>query len=180
MTGPGAAAAEGELTPARRAFVETWGEMGSRWGISRTMAQIHALLMTQESPLSTDEIMELLQISRGNANMNLRELVAWSLVRKVVRLGERKDFYEAEKDIWKIFCNIVRERKRREITPLLEAFKELRGKAADSAEPPAFQEQLAELERFVRQAHQAMDKLSRLDNAHFIPFLLRTLDRKED
>jgi DNA-binding transcriptional regulator GbsR (MarR family) len=102
-------------------FVLLWGEMATYWGINRTMAQIHALLYAVERPLDTDEIMERLQISRGNANMNLRSLVDWDLVRKTHQLGSRKDFYVAEKDIWKISTTIIQERQRREIAPVGEA-----------------------------------------------------------
>ncbi len=102
-------------------FILLWGEMATYWGINRTMAQIHALLYAVERPLDTDEIMERLQISRGNANMNLRSLVDWNLVRKIHQLGSRKDFYVAEKDIWKITTTIIQERQRREIKPVEEA-----------------------------------------------------------
>ena len=107
-------------------FVLFWGEMASNWGINRTMAQIHALLYCAEEPLDTDAIMEHLQISRGNANMNLRSLAAWDLVRKVHRSGSRKDFYEAEKDVWHITAQIIKERERREIKPVREQLQECR------------------------------------------------------
>src|SRR6266481_5615409 len=97
------------LRGARDEFVTQWGAIGSAWGINRTMAQIHALLITAPAALSTDEIMEELKISRGNAHSNLRDLVSWGLVRSVVRKGERKEFFEAEKDVWKMFCIIIRE-----------------------------------------------------------------------
>src|SRR3954453_6980171 len=103
------------LREARDEFVSQWGAIGSAWGLNRTMPQIHALLITTPNPLSTDEIMEELKISRGNAHGNLRELVSWGLVRSVVRKGERKEFFEAEKDVWKMFCTVMRERRRREL-----------------------------------------------------------------
>lgn len=102
-------------------FVLLWGEMASHWGINRTMAQIHALLYASERPLDTDEIMERLQISRGNANMNLRALVDWNLVRKTHQLGSRKDFFVAETDVWTITTTIIEERQRREIKPVQRA-----------------------------------------------------------
>ena len=102
-------------------FIRLWGEMATRWGINRTMAQIHALLYAEERPLDTDEIMERLAISRGNANMNLRSLVDWNLVFKTQQPGSRKDFYVAEKDIWKITTTIIQERQRREIKPVEDA-----------------------------------------------------------
>lgn len=102
-------------------FIELWGEMATYWGINRTMAQIHALLFATEAPLDTDAIMERLGISRGNANMNLRALVDWSLVRKINLAGSRKDFYEAEKDVWTITTTIIEERQKRELKPVQEA-----------------------------------------------------------
>lgn len=108
-------------------FILFWGEMASNWGINRTMAQIHALLYCSEEPLDTDEIMEQLEISRGNANMNLRSLTSWNLVRKVHQPGSRKDFYMAEKDVWAITAQIIKERERREIRPVMEQLEECHG-----------------------------------------------------
>jgi DNA-binding transcriptional regulator GbsR (MarR family) len=107
-------------------FILFWGEMASSWGINRTMAQIHALLYASENPLDTDEIMERLQISRGNANMNLRSLINWNLVRKIHLSGSRKDYYTAEKDVWEITSQIVREREKREIRPVMQQLEECR------------------------------------------------------
>ena len=107
-------------------FILFWGEMASNWGINRTMAQIHALLYAAEKPLDTDAIMQRLQISRGNANMNLHSLVNWNLVRKVHRPGSRKDYYVAEKDVWHITAQIIRERERREIRPVMQQLQECR------------------------------------------------------
>lgn len=99
-------------------FILFWGEMASRWGINRTMAQIHALLYASENAMDTDEIMSHLKISRGNANMNLRSLINWDLVRKVHQSGSRKDYYTAEKDVWKITTRVVKEREKRELQPV--------------------------------------------------------------
>src|SRR5580765_6537715 len=133
------------LSEARDQFVSQWGVIGSAWGVNRTMAQIHALLITAPSALSTDDIMQDLKISRGNAHSNLRDLVSWGLVRSVVRKGERKEFFEAEKDVWKMFCIIIRERRRREMRTaqavLIEALsstKILCGAAAATFNPPPY------------------------------------------
>ncbi len=120
--------ADGPSERGRRAvdeFVLLWGEMASHWGINRTMAQIHALLYAADEPLDTDEIMDRLQISRGNANMNLRALVDWNLVRKTHQLGSRKDFFVAESDVWTITTTIIEERQRREIKPVQRALSEV-------------------------------------------------------
>lgn len=107
-------------------FVLFWGEMASNWGINRTMAQIHAFLYANEEAVDTDHIMQSLQISRGNANMNLRSLVNWNLVRKVHLPGSRKDYFIAEKDVWEITLQIIRERERREIQPVMHTLQECR------------------------------------------------------
>ena len=99
-------------------FVLLWGEMASAWGINKTMAQIHALLYAENDPLDTDSIMSQLHISRGNANMNLRNLLQWQLIQKVHFKGQRKDFYTAEKDVWNIVAILVKERHQREIDPI--------------------------------------------------------------
>ncbi len=99
-------------------FVRFWGEMASQWGINRTMAQIHALLYAMEHPLDMETIMQVLEISRGNASMNLRSLQEWKLVRKVSVPGTRRDYFTAEKDVWTITALIIREREKREIRPV--------------------------------------------------------------
>ena len=123
-------------------FVLLWGEMASSWGINRTMAQIHALLYASETALDTDEIMDRLQISRGNANMNLRALLDWNLIRKTHQLGSRKDFFVAEKDVWTIATTIIEERQRREIKPVQRA---LVGVASDLRQGESLDPQEEEL-----------------------------------
>src|SRR6266446_8398428 len=132
------------LSEARDQFVSQWGVIGSAWGVNRTMAQIHALLITAPAALSTDEVMAELKISRGNAHSNLRDLVSWGLVRSVVRKGQRKEFFEAEKNVWKMFCIIIRERRRRELRPALGVLKECsaRTKGLRGAEAAAFNSQI--------------------------------------
>ncbi len=146
QTTPDGGAAGASYQEALERFVLFWGEMASNWGINRTMAQIHALLYIAEEPLDTDAIMERLQISRGNANMNLHALVNWNLVRKVHLPGSRKDYYVAEKDVWHITAQIIKERERREIAPVQQQLQDCRdlltgGGDVDSADLPA-QEQL--------------------------------------
>ena len=106
-------------------FVEAWGAMGALWGINRSVARIHALLMANEEPLSLDDIAEQLQMSKGNASMSLRELRTFGVVRQVEMPGDRRDFYVTEPDVWTMFFRILRERKRREFDPALEAIHRL-------------------------------------------------------
>jgi DNA-binding transcriptional regulator GbsR (MarR family) len=102
-------------------FVEAWGAMGALWGINRSVARVHALLMATEGAISLDEIAERLQISKGNASMSLRELRTFGVVRQVEVPGDRRDFYVTEPDVWTMFFRIIKERKRREFDPALEA-----------------------------------------------------------
>jgi DNA-binding transcriptional regulator GbsR (MarR family) len=106
-------------------FVEAWGAMGALWGINRSVAKVHALLMASEGHLSLEEIAEKLQISKGNASMSLRELRTFGVVRQVEVPGDRRDFYVTEPDVWTMFFRILKERKRREFDPALEAIHRL-------------------------------------------------------
>ncbi len=112
------------LDQVRERFVLHWGEMGSLWGINRTMAQVHALLFISPEAQSANEIMEELQISRGNVSMALRELIAWGIVSRVHMKGERKEFYTTEKDVWTMFRVIARERKKREVDPTIHVLRD--------------------------------------------------------
>lgn len=113
-----------QLDQVKEKFILHWGEMGSLWGINRTMAQVHALLFISSKPLSANEIMEELQISRGNVSMALRELIAWGIVSRVHIKGERREFYTTEKDVWNLFRLIARERKKREVDPTIDVLRD--------------------------------------------------------
>src|SRR5687768_7145621 len=114
------------LRESRERFVALWGQMAANWGIPRTMAEVHALLFIAGEPMNTDDVMEALGISRGNASMTLRALQEWGIVSRAHLRGDRKEYFQAEQDIWKLFRTILRERKKREIDPLLEALRECR------------------------------------------------------
>lgn len=109
-----------EYNKALDVFINYWGEMSSAWGINKTMAQIYALLFAEPEPIDTDTIMQKLKISRGNANMNVRNLIEWGLVHKIHVQGERRDFFTSEKDLWTTAARIIGERQRREISPIQE------------------------------------------------------------
>ena len=166
-----------QLKRTRGEFVAQWGALGTQWGINRTMAQIHALLMTAPQPVTTDEVMEELAVSRGNAHTNLKELVAWGLVRMVVRKGERRDFFEAEKDVWTIFTIVARERKRREIDPALAVL----GKCAtdsegmQSAEGMAFHDQMRQLQEFVTFASKMADRVASMKHGFAVQMAAKLL-----
>ena len=110
---------------ARDKFIETWGTLGSQWGVNKSIAQVQALLLIAPQPLSTDDIMEELKISRGNANMSIRQLMDWGIVYKKSIAGDRKEYFIAEKDVWKWALKIGNVRKQRELNPVLDLLKEI-------------------------------------------------------
>ena len=114
-----------EYKEAKEKFISTWGALGTLWGINKAMAQIHALLFISPKPLSMEEVMEELEISRGNASMNLRHLMEWGIVYKVNVAGERKEYFASEKDVTELSRQIAKERSRREIQPTIKVLKEV-------------------------------------------------------
>jgi HTH-type transcriptional regulator, glycine betaine synthesis regulator len=144
-------------------FVLHWGEMASAWGIPRTMGQIHALLYVSPEPLSTDEIMERLQISRGNASMNLRSLEDWGVIHRVHFRGERREYFRAVGDAWELFLRVVLERKRREFDPMMRSLSEFLNdaRAADGDDPALrlYRERLGDLLQALELIQTACDQL---------------------
>ena len=146
---------------AKNKFVQTWGALGSQWGINKTMAQIHALLMVSHEPVSMEDIMEELQISRGNASMNLRALMDWGIVYKEYKTGERREYFTAEKDLDELAVKISKERSKREIKPALKVLKEVSSIEADgTAEERHFVAQTNKLYDFVLKADNVLDKMT--------------------
>lgn len=163
------------LDEAKEQFIQTWGTLGSKWGINRTMAQIHALLMISPEALSTEDIMEALSISRGNTNMNTRELIAWGLVYKELKSGERREYFVAEKDIWEVAKCIIRERKRRELEPMLRAIENLSHVDGDKKSPEyqAYMEVLQEIQGLTGTADKVLSKFSQAEKTWFIKKFLK-------
>jgi len=114
------------LADAQARFIALWGEMASRWGVPRTMAETHALLLASGEALDAEEVVRRLRISRGNASMTLRTLVEWGVVSRVLRPGERRERFAAEQDPWRLFATVIEVRKRREVDPLLEGLERCR------------------------------------------------------
>lgn len=166
-----------ELQRTRDEFVNEWGALGTAWGINRTMAQIHALLMVSPEPLTTDRVMEELQISRGNAHTNLKALEDWGLVRGLVRKGERKELFEAEKDVWKIICIVTRERQRREIEPALALLKKCteNTRKLKGEEAATFHKQVSELSEYTELASTVMKKVAGSEKKRIFPLIMRFL-----
>ncbi len=150
---------------------------GERWGINRTMAQIHALLMTAPEPRYTDEIMLRLHISRGNANTHLRELCGCGLIRLVVKKGERREYFEAEKDVWEMFIIIAKERKRRELDSALGVLRSCAEQTkSESAGPDQdFDRQMKELQEFVEFGMKVSDTVSGMKHSSALQWAMRLL-----
>jgi DNA-binding transcriptional regulator GbsR (MarR family) len=140
--------ADMELTPVQQRFILHWGEMGSRWGINRTVAQVHALLYLAGRPIHAEEIVETLGVARSNVSTSLKELQAWGIVRVVHVLGDRRDHFETLKDVWELFQTILDERKKREIDPTVALLRELVAEAARSPREADTHERLSELLSF--------------------------------
>ena len=156
------------------AFIAEWGSVGPAWGMTRTVARVHALLMVSETPLTTDEIMDELHLSRGGVHGALRELVGLGIARSAVRKGERKESFAGEKDPWKVFCCIMRERKRREVEPVLAILdKCIEGtEGMKGEEAKLFTAQLERLRKFVQVGDRAMAKIGASDEKKIIRWLL--------
>ncbi len=149
-------------------FLQSWGALGSSWGINRTMAQIHALLLKSPEALSAEDIMEELQISRGNANMNIRALIDWGLVHKELKPGHRKEFFIAEKDMWVIVKNIITERKKRELEPMLKVLDELSSVEGNDEDAQEFTKMIKEIKLFSNKADSTLDRLIKADSNWFV------------
>ena len=165
-------AANQETRPAD-GFIRLWGEMGTHWGVPRTMTQVHALLFIEGRSLNTDDIMARLSISRGNASMTLRTLVDWGMITRTHNPRDRKDYYAAEQDVWKLFATIARARKRREIEPLIGSLKQVldQSAGADDADTKTQRAKIEEVlaftrlfdavaEQFLAAGHDALGNLS--------------------
>jgi DNA-binding transcriptional regulator GbsR (MarR family) len=164
-----------KLTEAKQQFISSWGAYGTHWGINRTMAQIHALLLISPDPLTQDDIMEELNISRGNVNMNIRELINWGLVDRVLLTGERKEFFSAEKDIWKVVKQIVKERKKRELEPMLQLLDKLEEVEGDKRDKSvkAFVDTVSGIKKLGKQADKTLDTMIKAEESWFVGALMK-------
>ncbi len=161
------------LHESQERFIALWGQMASSWGIPRSMAEVHALLYLSDEPLNTDDVMQRLGISRGSASMTLRSLQDWGVITRAHRRGDRKEYFQAEQDVWKLFRTILRERKKREIDPLLEELhtcRELTGNLkpagrkrtldADAGRLKALQDKLDDMIAFVEMIDSISERLT--------------------
>jgi DNA-binding transcriptional regulator GbsR (MarR family) len=162
-------AAQQQLRTAQDLFIRRWGEMGQTWGINRTMGEIHALLYITALPLCTDDVMDRLHISRGNASMSLRALCDWGIIRRLHKRGERREYFESLSDVWEIFSIIAAERKRREMDPVLETIKQCHRMLEEGAlgKSAAKQEEI----QLTRQRLASMEEFMEVTNKIFQQFV---------
>jgi DNA-binding transcriptional regulator GbsR (MarR family) len=166
-----------QLQEAQEKFIQAWGTLGSNWGINRTMAQIHALLLISPDALSTEDVMEQLNISRGNANMNIRTLIDWGLLYKEFKSGERREFFSAEKDMWKVFKQIAKERRKRELEPIFKVLEDVSKVEGDPSDEQykAFSQSIGGIQKFAGQADDFLAKVIKADESWFFGILLKML-----
>ena len=158
-----------ELPEARQKFIEAWGKLGSEWGINRTMAQVHALLLISPEALTTEEIMESLSISRGNANMTVRDLINWGLVEKQHKPGERKEFFFADKDVWNIARQVAKERRKRELDPVIKILDELSKVQGDVKDPAfkTFNKSVTDINKLAKNVDKTLETMIKADENWF-------------
>jgi len=164
------------ITEAQDKFIQAWGTLGQQWGINRTMAQIQALLLLAPEPLSAEEIMEKLNISRGNTNMNVRALIDWGVAYKEHKPGERKEYFKAEKDIWEVAKRVMLQRRKRELEPvvkLLGDVKEIKGDKND-IEIKEFELMVDRLNKFTTKVDKSMEFMMRADEHWFLSTFMKT------
>lgn len=158
-----------ELAKAKQKFIEAWGKLGSEWGINRTMAQVHALLLVSPEALTTEEIMEALSISRGNANMNLRDLMGWGLVEKQHKAGERKEYFYADKDTWNIARKVAKERRKRELDPVIKILDELSRVEGDVNDPAysTFNRSVTDINKLAKNVDRTLETMLKAEENWF-------------
>ncbi len=156
-------------------FIQSWGAFGSSWGVNRTMAQIHALLLISPQALCADDIMDELQISRGNVNMNVRALIDWGLVYKELKTGERKEYFVAEKDMWEVVKNIIIQRKKKELEPMLRVLDELSSVENVDQQSEEFSKVVKDMKLFSNKADSTLDSLVKADSNWFMNTFMKMI-----
>jgi DNA-binding transcriptional regulator GbsR (MarR family) len=152
-----------DLSPTLSRFVLHWGEMGTRWGVNRTVAQIHALLYITGRPMHAEEIADTLGVARSNVSTSIRELQGWNLVKLVHLSGDRRDHFETSTQVWELLRTVVRERQRREIAPTIEVLRELLADPALSKDPAAARTRMRETLELLETLTAWSDEMLRLD-----------------
>ena len=164
-----------ELQEGKQKFIETWGKLGSEWGINRTMAQVHALLLLSPDALTTEDIMLELNLSRGNANKNLRDLIGWGLIEKQLKPGERKEYFFADKDTWNIARQVAKERKKRELDPVLKVLAELSNIKGDEKDPAfkTFKKSVSDINKLAGNVNKTLEMMLKAEEGWFWKSILK-------
>ena len=163
-----------EYDDAKQKFIQAWGTLGSNWGINKAMAQIHALLLLSTEPLSAEAIMDELQMSRGNVNMNLRALIDWGIVKREHKVGERREYFSTGKDVWELARQVSRERRRREIEPILKVLTEVQQvSGSDKKSLAEFKRVTGDLADFSHKVDGMIEKFTKADQAWFYKLLMK-------
>jgi DNA-binding transcriptional regulator GbsR (MarR family) len=164
-----------ELVEAKQKFIEAWGKLGSEWGINRTMAQVHALLLITPDALTTEDIMEALSISRGNANMTLRDLISWGLIEKQHKPGERKEYFFADKDTWNIARQVAKERRKRELDPVIKILDELTKVQGDAKDPQftTFNKSITDINKLAKNVDKTLEMMLKAEESWFWGSILK-------
>jgi DNA-binding transcriptional regulator GbsR (MarR family) len=164
-----------KLEEGKEKFIQSWGTLGSAWGVNRTMAQIHALLLISPKALSSQEIMDELKISLGNANMNLRALVDWGLVYKQLKAGERKDFFVAEKEMWNVVRKIMAQRKKKELEPVLRVLRDVSNVEGSGTDTEEFKKVVKDIQDFSKNADKTLERLINSDSKWFLDIFMKVM-----
>ncbi|MGI4872995.1 MAG: GbsR/MarR family transcriptional regulator [Janthinobacterium lividum] len=174
-TNPDQSAPGPSLAEAKAQFIHLWGVTGTSWGVSKTLAQVHALLLVSPQALSTEDMMAQLTISRGNASMTVRELLDWGLIYKELRPGERREFFVAEKDMLQVTRCIVAARKRRELDPMKRTLDQLAAVPGDPADPDyrAFHTVLGDIQQLAEASDKLLTRLTKAERSWFFDKFLK-------
>lgn len=165
-----------KYTEAKEELIQAWGNLGYSWGLNKTMAQIHALLMISPKALSTEDIMQELNISRGNANMNIRALLEWHIIYRVSVSGERKEYFKSEKDIWILARQVAKERKNRELEPILKVLREVNEVPSDgSDETREFKKIVKDMKSFAEKSDAMLDTFIKAEESWFWNTVMKML-----
>ena len=164
-----------DLIEGKEKFIQAWGALGSNWGVNRTMAQIHALLLLSPEALSAENIMEELKTSRGNANMNIRALIDWGLVHKELIPGQRKEFFVAEKDMWEVVKRIIIQRKKKELEPILRLLNEVGAVDTVNKDNEEFAKIIKDLQLYSSKVDSTLDRLINADSNWFVGTFMKMI-----
>jgi DNA-binding transcriptional regulator GbsR (MarR family) len=164
-----------EIHEGKQRFIESWGSLATNWGINRGMGQVHAVLLVSAEELSAEEIMTELGISRGAACMNLKDLIEWGLIRKTWKIGDRKEYFLAEKDMWKVMRQIIIQRKKKELEPMIQVLDELTAVESKCPESECFCEVMKDLKSFSHKANATLDAMTRAESNFFMSTFMKIM-----